>query len=336
MPINRKSAIRALAVLSVALGAGQLVQSKPAHRTIATIKADSVEAFAEEKSNIVILNVAAEPALAPDQMAAGSAVPVPHSEATFQVASAGTEPTIYPAPIATAPVEKVSQMPDDCPTSLELTAEPNAMIKVSIAAPCHSGERIVLRHSGLAVTGKIPADGAFSTRIPALEMNAAVDVKLSDGFALNGTVILTDFAGTRRFGVQWQGLDRFQLNAFADGARYGEAGHISSVRMDDTGPETISANAGYLTLVGDGTTDLPLLAEIYTFPADPTIQVNVVVEAEVTDTTCGHEILSETLSNLGGTLTVTDLTLAMPDCDAIGDFLVLNNLLSDMKIASSN
>lgn len=325
MPINRKSAIRALAVLSVAMGAGQLVQSKPAHRTIATIKADSVEAFAEEKSNIVILNATAKPASAQDQMAA-----------TFQVASAGAESTIYPAPIATAPAEKVSQIPDDCPTSLELTAEPNAMIRVSVAAPCHSGERIVLRHSGLAVTGKISADGAFSTQIPALEMNAAIDVKLSDGFALNGTVILTDFAGTRRFGVQWQGFDRFQLNAFAGGARYGEAGHISSVRMNDTNPETLSANTGYLTLLGDGTTDLPMLAEIFTFPADSTIPANLVVEAEVTDTTCGHEILSETLSNLGGQLTITDLTLAMPDCDAIGDFLVLNSLLSDMKIASSN
>ncbi len=28
-----------------------------------------------------------------------------------------------------------------------------------------------------------------------------------------------------------------------------------------------------------------------------------------------------------------DLILSVPDCDAVGDFLVLNNLVDDLKIA---
>ena len=34
-------------------------------------------------------------------------------------------------------------------------------------------------------------------------------------------------------------------------------------------------------------------------------------------------------------LRTQDLTLAMPDCQATGDFLVLNNLLENLKIAAN-
>ncbi len=58
------------------------------------------------------------------------------------------------------------------------------------------------------------------------------------------------------------------------------------------------------------------------------------VEAAVTDLTCGRELLGETLTSVGGAVMVNDLTVAMPDCDATGDILVLKNLVPDMKIAS--
>ena len=36
-----------------------------------------------------------------------------------------------------------------------------------------------------------------------------------------------------------------------------------------------------------------------------------------------------------GAMKTQDLTLAVPGCDAVGSFLVLNNLVTDLKVASN-
>ena len=56
----------------------------------------------------------------------------------------------------------------------------------------------------------------------------------------------------------------------------------------------------------------------------------------MTESTCGRELLGETLSSVAGKVQVTDLTVAMPECDAVGDYLVLKNLVPDLNIASAN
>ena len=148
-------------------------------------------------------------------------------------------------------------------------------------------------------------------------------------------VSLPDLAALRRFGVQWQGDDAFQLHAFEGGAAYGQPGDLSAANPR-TPSEALKAGQGYITLLGDPAAPAPLLAEIYTFPADPAVKPDVVVEAAVTDLTCGRELIGETLASFGGSVYVTDLTLAMPDCDAVGDYLVLKNLVPDLNMAAAN
>jgi hypothetical protein len=59
------------------------------------------------------------------------------------------------------------------------------------------------------------------------------------------------------------------------------------------------------------------------------------VEAEITATNCGLEIEAQSLELLGDeSIKTQNLTLDVPECDAIGGFLVLNNLLADLKIAA--
>jgi hypothetical protein len=79
-----------------------------------------------------------------------------------------------------------------------------------------------------------------------------------------------------------------------------------------------------------------MLAEVYTFPKSAEVPVQVVIEATVTEATCNRDLLGETLASVAGKVSVTDLTVAMPGCDAVGDYLVLNNLLPEMNIATAN
>ncbi len=125
------------------------------------------------------------------------------------------------------------------------------------------------------------------------------------------------------------------MNAFENGADYGDAGHVSS-NNPHTPLTGVPPAGGYVTMLGDDAVMMPMLAEIYTFPAGGTANADVVVEAIVTDATCGRTLRGETVMTLAGKANVTELTLAMPDCDGVGDILVLKNLVTDLTIAAAN
>ena len=209
------------------------------------------------------------------------------------------------------------------------------MIGLTLLAPCHANERVVVKHAGLAVSAMTTANGALFTGIPAFETSATIEVVFADGQTANSIIEMPEVAQLRRFGVQWQADDAFQVHAFENGAGYGDAGHVSGA--DPHRPVAgLPSSGGYLTLLGDSTAPNPLLAEIYTYPAGPNTKADVVVESAVTDATCGRELLAETLNGIGGAVYVTDLTLAMPDCGAIGDYMVLKDLVLDLNIAAAN
>ncbi|MCF8517841.1 MAG: hypothetical protein K9G81_04500 [Rhodobacteraceae bacterium] len=217
---------------------------------------------------------------------------------------------------------------NDCAMQLDLLAQPGAMIGLTLLAPCSSDQRVVLRHAGLAVTGKTSASGALFAVLPALAAVAEVEVLFPSGDTAKATIDVPAIADMQRFVVQWQAEDAFQLHGFENGASYGQPGHVSASYAGSPG------EGAFLTLLGDSTTDLPLLAEVFTFGADKDAQI--VLESAVTEATCGREILGETIMAGQGSVEITDLSLAMPDCTAIGDILVLKNLVQDMKLAAAN
>jgi hypothetical protein len=226
------------------------------------------------------------------------------------------------------------EVADACALTLDLMPEANAMIGLTLLAPCHINERVVIKHAGLAVSGMTTANGALFTGIPAMEPQALVEVLFSDGETFGATIDIPEVADLRRFAVQWQADDAFQLHAFERGAAYGDAGHVSGADPHRP-PAGAPAQGGFLTLLGDSTTETPMLAEVYTFPADATSLPEVVIETAVTDLTCGRELLGETIRSTGGLVEVIDLTVAMPECEAVGDYLVLKNLVSELNIASA-
>ena len=223
----------------------------------------------------------------------------------------------------------------NCPVSLDVMASALATLDLTLQAPCRASERVVIRHGGLTVTGMTSLTGTLFTSIPGMEASGAVSVLFGDGLEVNAVGALPDLTLYRRFAVQWMADDTFQVNAFENGAQFGEAGHVSA-----TNPHrriaSLPMQGGYLSLLGDGAAPLPMLAEVYTFPQAPDETVVLTIEASVTEATCNRELLGEVLLSEAGTVTKTDLTMATPTCDAIGDVLVLNNPLPDLKLAAAN
>ena len=355
MDVKRKAA-RGIAVLAVALAAGHLVQNmgeKSAAKPVASaeltkkpVKVETVAAGPEATAPAQALPKPAQTAPLPaaplaatisPTLAAPSAPDAPEMQApkvTVEVRKAAPVAPTTTAPALTEPAP-AAQAANACDASLALLQEANAMIGVTLLAPCHANQRVVLRQGGLAVTGQTTSTGALFTTLPAMESLAVVEASFGDGVRVTAEIAMPEMATLRRFGVQWQADDAFQVHAFEDGASYGQPGHVSAVDPQRPVPG-LEVKGGFLTLLGDTATENPLLAEVYTFPVDPAAKPDVIVEAAVTEKTCGRELIAETLTSSGGSVFVTDLTLAMPDCDALGDYLVLKNLVLDLNMAAAN
>ncbi|MBN2630541.1 MAG: hypothetical protein JXR75_08375 [Rhodobacteraceae bacterium] len=335
MNLQRKLTL-AVATGAVALGAGHFVQNKAANRMagdLPTVKVSSVVPVAAGPADLAARVPDVHPpvvhvATAPVSTVTAGVMPVPDD----------TTPERF-APEVLAAVEAMEKSPpltaeplpaavDDCAVQFDLAAQPGAMVGLSLLAPCQPDQRVVLRHAGLAVTGRTSASGALFAALPALTDVAEVTVAFGSGQTVVGMISVPDFAGVRRFAVQWQDADAFQLHALENGAGYDQPGHISAAFTGTFG------ETGVLTVLGDASTALPLLAEVYTF--GPDANAEIVVEAAVTEDTCGREILGETILAGGGSVAITDLTLAMPGCDAVGDILVLKNLAQNMTLALAN
>lgn len=238
-------------------------------------------------------------------------------------------PAELPAPTAalTAPVlpapDASPALTEACPMTLDLMAEAQAMIGLTLVAPCHAGERVVLRHAGLVITAQTNATGSLFLALPAMATAAEVSVLFADQTSVASRIEVPELASMRRFAVQWIAEDAFQLQALENGATFGSPGHMSAENPGD----------GALRILGEAGVDRPMMAQVYTYPVDPQARVEVIVEAAVTETTCNRDLLGETITSVGGKVTVTDLTVATPPCDAVGDILVLKNLAPDVKIA---
>ena len=80
------------------------------------------------------------------------------------------------------------------------------------------------------------------------------------------------------------------------------------------------------------------MAEIYTFPSGMTaVSGDIVlnVEAEVTARNCGRSVAAQSIQiSPISDPTIMDLTMAMPECVAIGEYLVLKNMFEDLTLAA--
>lgn len=217
----------------------------------------------------------------------------------------------------------------DCTPGLTLVPAPQAMISVTLAAPCHGDQKVILRHAGLAIAERLDAAGGLVLDLPALSVTGEVSVLFADATIARDAAPVADAAGVQRLAVQWMADDSFQIHVLEGTATYGEPGHVWA-------DQPVSPNGGYLVSLGNPDLDLPMLAQVYTWPAGAGLPVLPTIEAVVTEATCDRELLGETIHAAAGKVTVRELSLAMPDCDALGDILVLNNPEAGVTLAAAN
>lgn len=317
-----------VATLFLAVAAGQTVQSQAEHKR----EADAARAADIVPTKVILLSATTD-----------TETVLPHFPDTPAVLPArrigldGYVPADDRGLVHFTPDPQARSVPF-CNAGLSVASTPAAMLAVRLDAPCHVNERVVIRHEALAITGRTNDLGQLQIGIPALAAGATVTVAFADGATLSGKAAVPDLADFDRVGVQWQGKAAFALHALEFGATETGRGHVSAV--DPRNPSFAERGiGGFLSILGDASVPDPLLAEVYSFPAAHVVRhgtVRIYLEAAVTPDTCGREIMGETLDlRRGLRLRTMDLSLPMPGCDALGQLLVLKNLLPDMKIAQN-
>ncbi|MEO1139743.1 MAG: hypothetical protein AAFW87_09825 [Pseudomonadota bacterium] len=248
-----------------------------------------------------------------------------------------------PVHLAALSDEPISQPPSEestpafaCDMEMDATPAAAALVELSLNAPCMTNTQFTLHHNGMMISAVTDADGQWKMSVPALATQSLFIAAFDngEGAVANATVDNLEFYD--RYVVQWKGRSGLQIHAMEYGATYGEDGHV----WTDAARDMLTAangEGGFIQRLGDGVEDTAMMAEVYTFPTQTALRegdVHVSLEAEVNAANCGRDIEAQVLVKSGqAALNARDLTLAMPDCDAVGDFLVLKNLYEDLKIA---
>ncbi len=348
----------AVGTFSVALGIGFIMQNGDA--LASRFGGEDTDApFVKNETPIAVAQAGltagteqhgASPSLLTPDLAANVAVVLPE---------AARAPETPPAPVQLASVDPEALPEIDLPAlaaldaaipdATEQSAEidcvpimtgrlgPAAILEVNVAAPCHTDTAFTIHHQGMMFTATTDKTGNSDLTVPALAETAVVIAAFEHGDGAVATIAVPEFANYDRAVLQWQGDTAVMLSAYENGANFESDNHIF-LENPGSRARVESGEGGYLLSLGDRNIENALIAEVYTYPTTMMTvggNVTLVAEAEITADNCGHELNAQSIQiDPTGDRSALDLTMVMPDCDAVGDFLILQNMFQDLTLAS--
>ncbi|MDG3041546.1 hypothetical protein [Roseicyclus marinus] len=259
---------------------------------------------------------------------------------TTVTAVSGTRPP-PDTPEATSPSPQyppdVARSALGLPCGLTITAEatPGAMVALDVMEPCAPNARVEITHGALAFSARTDALGLLTLDIPAMETPAFFTVQIETGAEATTLAGLPDLIDHDRAAIVWTGSAAFQLHGYTGDAGFGEPGHLWRDNPGTVAQATIGTG-GFLTVLGDPTLDAPRLAQVITIPAALRDTLSVVAEIAIEDATCGRWVDARSLQSVaGGPVAVNPVTLTLPGCDAVGEFLMLQNLFAGPRLVGN-
>lgn len=331
-----KEIFTAVGTLGCALGIGFIMQSSDA----ATGRYGAASDVAQHEREMQ--RMAAESSIleVQDIELTSAAFDLDQDKVNVEFSVPATQPTLAAVSDVEAPAtgSSVPAITDSCEINAEARPMAAAMVSLTLNAPCLPNERITVHHNGMIFSQTTSSTGELNINVPALSETAVFVFAFGNGDGAVAQAKVEDLADFDRVVLQWKDDAGFEIHALEFGARYDDAGHVWSGKPRDMA-SAITGEGGFMTLNGDLSVTSPMIAEVYTFPSDSVGRdggIAISVEAEVNSGNCGQEIEAQSLELVSGNdIRTRDLTLSVPDCDAVGSFLVLNNLFTDLKVASN-
>lgn len=225
---------------------------------------------------------------------------------------------------------------DTCKITMSAKPIAAALVDLEMSAPCAPNERVVIHHNGMMFAELTDSAGTFKTTVPALSETAVFIASFASGEGAVANATVEELSSYDRAVVQMQGNSGIGLHAREFGADYGDRGHVWRENPAQVA-DGVTGHGGFMVKLGNTKLENPLLAEVYSFPAAMAKEIGSIalsVDIEITNGNCDQDIEAQTLQTTrGGQITVQTLDMSIPACDAVGDFLMLKNLVNDMKVA---
>lgn len=225
-----------------------------------------------------------------------------------------------------------------CDLNVTTSAMPGALIALDVMAPCQPEARVVVEHSGLTLTGRTDAMGLMVMDLPAFQSPAYLTVHMPGGESRNALVHVPDLNDYDRVAVQWEEDRQLMLHAMPAGIDFGAPGHLwadAPGRVEDA----VVGQSGVWMALGSAEVDTPMLAQVVTYPRAALSEdrpVALSIDAPITEATCGKPVEARAIERArSGDVDVVPMSLTLPGCDAVGDYLVLQNLFQDLTVAAN-
>lgn len=218
-----------------------------------------------------------------------------------------------------------------CEVFLVATPAPAAMLEVSVYAPCDRGQQAEMSHAGLSFDTHIGEDGQLMVQIPALSQEASVVLTFADGRVHTDSTSVDDVSMYERAVLQSRAPAYLGLNAYEFGAAFGDTGHVHMQNAREPGV------SGFLSVLGDPTLENGQMAQVYTYPigiSQNSDAVTLEIEAAISEASCGHMVEASAIGVQGGMIVQERaINMTMPDCDGVGGYVILQDVLPEQSVA---
>ncbi|SEW42514.1 hypothetical protein SAMN04488515_2971 [Cognatiyoonia koreensis] len=224
-----------------------------------------------------------------------------------------------------------------CEITFEAAPSVAAMVNLVLEAPCHSESLVLIQHQGLKFQTYTDATGHLDVAVPALSKEAFFLATLEQGTGVVAITGVPDLSKYDRAVLQWSGTTEFQLHALEFGSDVGGEGHVWAAASRS--PEvTIDGVGGFLTQLGTLQDAAPMRVQVYTFPSGMSLHdgdVALSVKAEITADNCGRNVAAQSIQlSPDHPPAARNISMRVPGCDNVGEFLQLKNLFEDLTLAA--
>jgi hypothetical protein len=185
---------------------------------------------------------------------------------------------------------------------------PGALVEISIEAPCLLNKSVTMHHMGLMFKVETDAQGYANVQVPAMAASSIIVIVFENGDGAVLQAVVPDIYNFRRTAIQWRGKADLDLATTGFGA-------------DDA--------QGFITRLGDPSLDEPVLATVYTSPAQSN-EVDVMVTSPVELSSCGTDLDVQSFVMRYGRVRTDDLTLSLPDCESDAEVAELTKLMKTL------
>ncbi|PYF11761.1 hypothetical protein C8J30_10271 [Rhodobacter viridis] len=256
----------------------------------------------------------------------------PAARSEVHLAEAALAPPPLPRPEMRGPAvdAALGPLPEDSPAQShgfakpacaepQLRGEPapGGSVLLTVSAPCEAGQKAEIRHEGLRLPIQLSAEGGWQGIVPAFAPEALFLLRLDRiGLPPMVTVTVPEVADYNRIAVITAAQTGVQLHGYEYGAEPGSIGDVwqQAPRTPDT------RNGGWMasySVPGE-----VMAVQIYSAPIAMS-DIDLVLDAPVTEKTCGQNVTGVVLRKLGKGSDDAMLAIAMPDCgDGEGSVLM--------------